>query len=51
MKLRPPLPHNDVAWDAVLPPVELDAQHLGVGVLVVLGGAALLLGGPAHLLQ
>lgn len=48
VELRPPLAYDDVAWAAALPPVELDAQVLGVGVLVVLRAAALLLGRPAH---
>lgn len=50
MELGAALPHDDVAGDAPLPAKQLDAQVLGVGVLGVLRGAALLLGGKAQLL-
>lgn len=50
VELGAALPHDDVARNAALPAKQLHAQVLGVGVLGVLRGAALLLGRKAQLL-
>lgn len=48
VELRAALAYDDVAGAAALPAVQLHPQVLGVGVLVVLSAAALLLGRPAR---
>lgn len=43
-----PLPHYNVARDAMLASIQLDSQHLWVGVFGILSGATLLFGRPAY---
>lgn len=50
VELGATLPHDDVARDAQLPAKQLHTEVLGVGVLGILRGAALLLGCKAQLL-
>mmetsp|Transcript_49160 Transcript_49160/g.157466 ORF Transcript_49160/g.157466 Transcript_49160/m.157466 type:complete len:205 (+) Transcript_49160:533-1147(+) len=51
VELAPPLAHDDVPRDHVLPPELLHPEVFGLGVAPVLGGPSLLLGRPAKQAQ
>lgn len=43
MELSPSLAHDDIAWLAALPAIQLDAQHLWQRAAAILCGPSLLL--------